>query len=203
MSHPHLHQRYPNLSVTGEPAVEPVDVSDAMEFAQYEDCDEASTRLMASLLVAARRLVERDATVALITQERTATYDRFPQHIELRIAPIQSIDSITYIDAAGASQALASSAYQSDLSNIPPRIVPASGQCWPSTQCDRLAAVSVVFTAGYGDTAADVPEESKLAIKLLAKEWFWNRCAMGDVGRNVQRVYGSLIETLSWRPQFA
>lgn len=198
-----LAHHYPLLKVTDEPDLEPVPVEDALAFAEYEGCDAESRVLFTSLLLAARRKVERDADVALITQERTAVFDCFPEcELEIHVHPVQSIDEITYRDGNGTLTTLSASDYQSDLHNVPARVMPAVGLVWPLTQWDRLGAVTIVLTAGYGATPATVPEEAKLAIKLLAKEYFWNRCIEAPLGRNAERAYGSLIEQLSWRPLF-
>lgn len=196
-----LKHLYPRISVSTQPAIEPVTAAEALAFFQYEGSDQASSDLAASLVITARQMVERDAAIALITQSRQMRFDTFPcGEIEIRLAPVQSITSIQYRDGNGTLQTWATDQYQSDLHSIPSRVAPKMGLSWPAVACGTMGAVIVTFVAGYGSTAADVPELAKLAIKLLAKEWFWNRCPSGEIGNDVSRAYGALINSLSWRP---
>lgn len=195
-----LEHHYPTLTVTSEPATEPVTAAEALFYAQYEGGDADSTTLMTALVKAARRMVERDASVALITQTRAAKFSRFPsgewQHFPVR--PV-SAAVVTYLDEEGDSQTWSSSLWQLDTYSIPPRVGPVDGETWPSTQTGTFNAVTFSLTCGYG-SASSVPEEAKLAIKLLAREWFYNRCPTGEVGSGIQVAYGAMINLLSWRP---
>lgn len=196
-----LQHHYATLKTTVEPTVEPVTVEEALAYAEFEDTtDTTRAELMRGLIVAARRKVERDASVALVTQTRVAKFDCFPTcEQEFHVVPIQSV-AIAYLDSAGDSQTWSSSDYQTDFHNIPPRVAPVDGQTWPVTKTGTLKAVTFTLVCGYGDSADDVPEEAKLAIKLLAKEWFWNRCPTGEVGHDIRFAYGALVDQLSWRP---
>lgn len=196
-----LQHHYATLVTTVEPTVEPVTVEEALAFAEDESGDSTRAEIMRGLLVAARRKVERDAAVALITQTRVAKFDCFPcaEWQEFHVVPIQSV-AITYLDSDGDSQAWSSSEYQTDFHNIPPRIAPVDGETWPVTASGTLKAATFTLVCGYGDSADDVPEEAKLAIKLLAKEWLWNRCPTGEVGHDIRFAYGALVDQLSWRP---
>lgn len=95
-----------------------------------------------------------------------------PHHnwIELLHDPIQTVDSITYIDPAGAEQTLSTDVYTLDKT-IPSRILLKPNQTWPATM-DMPNAVTVTYTCGYGDDASAVPDGLKLAIKYLAGWWY-------------------------------
>jgi uncharacterized phiE125 gp8 family phage protein len=92
--------------------------------------------------------------------------------------PVQSIDSIKYIDTDGNQQTLSTDVYQLD-STCPSRILLKANQSWPSTM-DIENAVTVEYAAGFGDSAAMVPEPIKLAIKFLAGHWYDNRLPVGS-----------------------
>jgi uncharacterized phiE125 gp8 family phage protein len=195
-----LQHHYATLKTTVEPTVEPVTVEEALAFAEFEAEDATRAEIMRGLLVTARRKVERDAAVALITQTRVAKFDCFHGcEQEFHIVPIQSV-AITYLDSAGDSQTWETSNFQVDTHNIPPRVAPVDGETWPTTATGSFNAATFTLVCGYGDSADSVPEEAKTAIKLLAKEWFWNRCPTGEVGHDVRFAYGALIDALSWRP---
>jgi uncharacterized phiE125 gp8 family phage protein len=195
-----LEHHYPTLTVTVEPALEPVTLPEAMAYAEYEGDEESKKDLMRSLLVTARRKVERDAAVALITQTRVAKFSCFPRCGEqaFPVAPVQTV-AITYLDIAGASQTWGTSNYQVDTTSRPPRVAPVWNQIWPVTSYGTFNAATFTIVCGYGDTADLVPEEAKTAIKLLAKTWFWNRC-VGVVTDEIDGQYMALIGELSWRP---
>lgn len=127
---------------------------------------------------ATRKLDGRDGLLGrcLLTQTWRLLLDRFPAQIDVPLPPCRSVDSINYIDAAGETQTLAPENYQVAGLNSADgvRIVPAYGKCWP-TIGTGLEKVTVTFTAGYGDDAADVPEPIRTAIMMHAALLYDNR----------------------------
>lgn len=97
-------------------------------------------------------------------------------------APLQTVDSITYVDGAGAVQTLAPSAYLVDAISEPARITPAPDTTWPSTQA-RANAVTVTFTAGYGTTGAAVPVGIQHWILLMTATLYENRELVAVLGK--------------------
>lgn len=75
------------------------------------------------------------------------------------VPPLQSVESITYIDTDGVTQTLAPTAYKVDVASTMGRIVPAYGTTWPMAR-NEINAVEVSFTSGYGDPV-DVPRGIK------------------------------------------
>jgi uncharacterized phiE125 gp8 family phage protein len=124
--------------------------------------------------------------------------DWFPECIELRKPPVQSVSSIAYLDENGDSQTLSSSLYRTDLNSRPSRIEPAYGQSWPSTY-GVSNSITVTFLAGY-TTQALIPEQAKQAIKLLVSHWYSHRDAVlaGTIATELPLGYGSLIRSIQW-----
>lgn len=112
----------------------------------------------------------------LMTQTWKLILDRFPDEIAVPLPPCQSVDSITYIDAAGGTQTLDPAVYQVGGIGSPDgaRIVRAGGMSWPAVK-NMLEAVTVTFTAGYGDAAEDVPQPIRTAIKMHVGTLYENR----------------------------
>jgi uncharacterized phiE125 gp8 family phage protein len=114
---------------------------------------------------------------ALITQTLEYTLDSFPRRpIDLPLAPMQSVSSITYIDTNGDSQTLAAATYRVLNADNPMRrgrIELAYGSTWPSTR--RIEqAVTVTYVAGFGARNA-VPEHIRLLIMYGVKAHYdWN-----------------------------
>jgi uncharacterized phiE125 gp8 family phage protein len=118
---------------------------------------------------------------ALCTQEWELLLDAFPcgSEIKVPLPPLQSVESITYVDANGDTQTLATSVYAVDVASEPGVVSLKYGQVWPTTQTQRNA-VTIAFTCGYGE-AGDVPERIKSAIKLMVGDLFENREAQQTV----------------------
>lgn len=162
---------------TVEPAVEPIAWDEARAHLRLDSEDEKT--LVEALIVAARASIEEYLQKQLITATWTLTLDAFPDSpmcaIELPRPPIISVTSLTYYDEAGVQQTLAASSYQVDLMSRPGRIVAGVGLDWPTIQTDRINAITVTYTAGYGAAATSVPRAIRQAILLLVGEWFENR----------------------------
>lgn len=162
-----------NWAISSAPAVEPVTTAEAQNSLRspvgYND-DEFNM-----MISSARQQAEKDLDRALITQEVTMTLDYFPakETIHLIKAPVQSITSFSYIDTSGSSQALvAGTDYRFTNTGDKARIIPISG--WPSVSTDRKGAITIVYDAGYGDAATDVPSDIRMAV-LLHVDWQYSK----------------------------
>ena len=93
--------------------------------------------------------------------------DAFTGWVELPLPPLVSIESISYVDTAGATQVLASSAYQVDNpqgARAPrARLSPIYGSYWPTAR-NQFAAVTIRMVVGYSPLA--VPAILKQAMLL-------------------------------------
>lgn len=172
--------------VTG-PAAEPVTLIEAKSHSKFDDA--ANDGDIAAYLIAARESIERTCSLAMIEQEWDLFIDfawpyvasRYPgcsgQQIEIPLAPLRSITSITYVDSSGNPQTLASDQYRvvrTGLHNRRGLIVPAYGVSWPSIRY-QLEAITVRFKSGFGTQPGDVHEPVRQAIKLLAAHYCENR----------------------------
>lgn len=180
--------------VSAAPAY-PVTLAEAKAQLRLDTTDDDT--LVDALIAAATAHIDgRDGWLgrALVTQTWDLKLDAFPGIIEVPLPPLQSVDSITYVDAAGATQTLATSKYQVDLGGgWRGRIKPAYGEVWPATY-DVWNAVTVRFTAGYApgvgsptDYAENVPRAIKQAVLLMVAHWYENRVPV-LVGQSAQAV---------------
>ena len=161
-------------NVTSEPAAEPVSTSEAKTHLRVSGSGDDT--YIDTLVKAARRQVERVTGLSLITQTRALRLDEFPlsDAIELPYGPLQSVTSVAYLDADGASQTWSSSNYRADIYSYPPRVALAYGVSWPSTR-GVTHSVTVTYVAGYGTASTSVPQDILHAIKLLVGHWYENR----------------------------
>lgn len=186
----------PIARVTASPAIEPVSVADAKLHLRVTWGDEDS--LIANLVKAGREMVESDAEISLLPQTLTWYLDGFPEwEIALRKPPVNSITSITYLDADGTSQTLAASEYRFDAYSRPARLTPAYNEDWPDTY-QVTNAVTIVAAAGYA-SASEVPQIAKQAILMLLSHWYRNRDAVSQsLTHDVKLSYDSLISRIRW-----
>jgi len=158
--------------------------------------------LLKSLLTAARQHIETAILHrALLTQTWQLFLDAFPnaqwflepqgQPVDSRIGPrwrgldltrlelpmptLQTVTSVKYIDVNGAQQTMPSGDYAVDTKQDPGVIQLLAGKSWPTAKVQTPNAVTVEYVAGYGVTAASVPEAVKTGIKMLVGELFENR----------------------------
>ena len=146
-----------------------------------------------ALIAAATGYAQQATARQLVSATWTMGLDYFSETIYVPRPPLRSVTSIQYLDSAGDSQTLSSSLYRVDTASLPGRIEPAYGQSWPSTR-ETIAAVTVVFVAGYG-AAASVPNEIKLAIRLLVGHWYEHRepVAVGNIVSDIPMSVESLL----------
>lgn len=180
------------FKTTVEPTIEPItleQLKDRLRIGSTCDFDAE----LSVVLTTARKQVEADTYRRLVTQTVVGYMDGFwdVREIEMRLAPISSITSITYIDEAGASQTLSSTAYNTDLNSTPPRIILETDSTWVHTEPNTPNSVSITCVAGYGATAASVPAQAKLAIVEYAKI-LWSGCEGSEAN------YKRLISGLQW-----
>lgn len=139
---------------------------------------------------------ERAASGRLVYPATSTPLERLTAgRIDLPIADLRSVASITYLDAAGDTRTLDPSAYRV-VTGAPGRIVPAYGTAWPAHRIYD-EAVTVRFVAGYGADAASVPDCVKHAIKLLVGHWYVNREAVVLTGAVPQELLFSVQALLS------
>ncbi|MAC89660.1 hypothetical protein [Maricaulis sp.] len=176
------------LSQVTAPPAEPVSLTTFKAHAQI-DHDDDDTEVAIYLAAARGNIDGPDGWLgrALVQQTWDMKLDGFPlgaatPHIQIPLAPLISVDSITYRDTDGDTQTLASSVYQVvDGGSLKSFIALEPSQSWPGTDA-RHDSVTVRFTAGYApsedsppDYGANVPGPIKAAILLEAADMYRNR----------------------------
>jgi uncharacterized phiE125 gp8 family phage protein len=155
------------------PVREPLTLEEAKQHLRIDHANEDS--LILALITAVRHRAENETNRLFITQDWKMTLGEFCYDvIELPRSPIQSIQSIQYVDTDEAAQTLDYTLYELDNSTLPARVYPAYSETWPSTLMTP-AAVSITFRAGYGDYPRDVPEDVRAAMKLMLGHYYENR----------------------------
>lgn len=160
-----------------DPAVEPITLAEARLHLRLASDYTSEDATIEALIKAARKMAEHELGRKLITQKWDMVLDAFPagdESIRLHslLVKAQSIEQIVYLDTAGAPQTLSAAAYTLDPHSLPGYVFLNDGFGWPSDVADSANAVKVRVVCGYGDTAADVPQQVVAWIKVqLATLW--------------------------------
>lgn len=158
--------------LTPSPAVdEPITLAEAKTHLRIDNTD--SDDELTVLIKAARMTAEKVLNRALLNRTLVTRFDAFADRMELPLPPLQSVTSVTYLDADGAEQTLATSVYKVVTYDTVGRIELAYDQTWPTTRAET-GAVTVTHVSGYGTTIADVPDHFRMAMLHMVARWYEN-----------------------------
>ena len=166
--------------------------ADASLGAEAPSINTTDDPLLGMLITAARIAAEMETRRALITQTIDLYLDAFSD--EIKLPPIQSVTSITYVDLAGDTQTISAADYIVDSKSEPCRITPAYSLSWPSTR-EQTNAVTVRFVAGYG-AAADVPAGIKNWMLMRIATLWETRTELMIDARGMVQIPASFIDGL-------
>lgn len=163
--------------VVVDPAELAVTLSEVKAQLRIDDASQDS--LITSYIKAATRMAEHETGLRFVTQTLAVTYDAFVARVDLGVAPVQSVSSVTYADADGVSQTLSSGAYVLDTSGTmgAGAIVAAYGTEWPDTY-DMPGVVRVEYVAGFGSDATTTPDPARAWIMLCVSQLY---AGCGDI----------------------
>ena len=162
------------------PTVEPITLDEARQHLRIEPfgspLEHPDDTYVQALIKVAREFCEQYLERSLATQTIELVTDSFYAPIYLPNSPIQSVDSITYIDENGTVQTLATSVYELDSYEAKVRLK--YGQQYPVSRVQE-DAVTVTYTAGYTNgTSPDtypLPASIKGAMLLIVGNFYENR----------------------------
>lgn len=129
---------------------------------------------------AARQWAEGYTGLALAPQTLELVADTFPEdYFELAGGPVQSVQSIDYIDDASSPQPQVFTDYQLNIYADPPRLSPATGFTWPvgngAENSVRVRYVVGYSRAGYSPLGYVLPPRLKIGLLLLLGHLYENR----------------------------
>jgi uncharacterized phiE125 gp8 family phage protein len=162
------------LILTGGPAVEPVTLAEAKAHLRVDGSDE--DMLISSLILTSRLHIEAALGLALITQSWSYFLDAWPRGtaLKLPLRPVQSVAAVQLYAPNDAVTVVDPATYLLDGKNDPSRLVRRGPWVWP-TPVRAANGIEIAFTAGFGDTAADVPASIRQAVLLLVAHWYEHR----------------------------
>ncbi|MHB0934896.1 MAG: head-tail connector protein [Armatimonadota bacterium] len=195
-----------SLTITVQPTIEPISLTTALQHLKLGAVGDDLTEdeYVEGLIMAVREYCEQLQGRAYITRTY-ALLVAAAATIELPMAPLQAISEIVALDEDNVETV------------IPPRIpavgaidedgytVDTTGAVAKVTIPDMpadAAQIQITYTAGYGDTAADVPTRIRQAMLLLLGHWYQHRQAVipGAQLTSVPQAFDALIglDRLNW-----
>lgn len=195
------------LSVTTEATVDPVSTQEMRDFARLDDS--IDTNFLNSFIKAATILCEEYTGRAFINRSLRLSIDGvedvdetltegfseapfqiyFNNYLTLPKPPLVSVTSIKYFDDDDTESTWSSTNYYVDSDSQPARILLRTGGAWP-TSLRKANGLQVNYTAGYGDSRADVPEAIRVAIMQAALNMYEHR------GEDEKQGFGTGIKLL-------
>jgi uncharacterized phiE125 gp8 family phage protein len=155
--------------------VEPLTLAEAKQWLRVDHLDDDG--LIASLIRAAREVVEARTGRALLAQTWRIVADHWPADglLPLPLTPVASVVAVRLIDTAGIASIVASSAYKLEPGEEPPVL------CIPSvpTPGRQRSGIEIDVVAGYGPAPADCPAPLRQAIRLLVRQAYETRGPAG------------------------
>jgi uncharacterized phiE125 gp8 family phage protein len=179
------------------PAVSSVSLAEAKLHLRIDGDDEDT--LVEALVDAAVQYLDGWSGIlgrCLISQQWQVSLGSWP-FCPLRL-PFPGISSVSvgYLDTDGADQSVDGSLFQTYDDARGTVLAFRSAFTSPSLQDERTDAVTIAFTAGYGDGPEDIPAPIRAAILLLVGHWYQNREAVnvGNIVTELPFAVRSLIE---------
>jgi uncharacterized phiE125 gp8 family phage protein len=170
--------------VTG-PSVELLTLAEAKAHLRFSSSSKDTE--IQRMVKAFRQNIERYLKRALITQEWKVYYNCWDNELLIPFGNLQLRDAaagppavekrplINYYDINGDQQTLEEDDfYWVDNKQDPARILRKYDAVYPELEYGRPNAIEITFLCGYGDTAADVPEDIIHGLKVLLTNYFEN-----------------------------
>ena len=140
----------PSLVLDTAPATEPLTLSEVKSYLRVDSSDDDT--LITNLISTVRQACEKFLRVSLINQSWKLSYDTYcPTIVKLPMGPVQSVTSVSAILRDSSSSAISSSAYYLSAGN--------QKLIFDANVVSHR--VEIVYLAGYGSAASDIPNPIK------------------------------------------
>ena len=173
------------------PAVEPVTLAEAKAHLRLDAADEDA--LLSALVRVAREHLEAATGLCLITRPLRLYLDDWPETRVIQIArgPVQAIESVTLYDAGGEEVSWPVEGHVLDRQARPARLLMKRGE----GVARAINGIEIDFSAGFGESGAEVPDVLKRAMLMHVAQMFAFRGAVAtaDQPAGIPDGYDRLI----------
>jgi len=155
--------------------------------------------LLLAYIAASQEAVESVTGRALSSQQWRLSLDRFPastRPIEIPRPPLVSIDTFTYLDANGDSQAMVlDTDYHLDGDAEPALVYPPSTG-WPTVHSTRRPTVILEYTCGHAE-ARPAPAWAIQVVRVLVGHCYENRelVTTGTIATKLPHIWELLVNS--------
>jgi uncharacterized phiE125 gp8 family phage protein len=188
------------LRRTEDPTLEPVTLDQAKIQCRIDLEETAEDAYLTALITVAREWVEESTKRALLEQTWLAAYTCWPCDgiFELARPFTMAVESVKYRDVDGAEQTISASNYVTELNSVPGEVKLKCAYVKPTLSRDHQYPIQITFTAGYGETAADVPLKLSQAILMMVHHFYDNRlpAVTGTISTKIPLSVESLIQSV-------
>jgi uncharacterized phiE125 gp8 family phage protein len=162
------------LVKTTPPSYDPITAAEAKAHLNIEHSSDDT--IIGYYIKAATDWAEAFCNRQFVQATYTWTFDNLSDSIlYVPRPPLVSVTSIKYYDDAGTLQTASSTTlYEVSTSGVYGEIRLRYNQTWPSVR-GHNEDVSIVYKAGYSETAASVPEAIKTAVKMMVGHLYEHR----------------------------
>ena len=190
------------IKQTTEPAYQPITLEEARDHlrlvASGSPLSHPDDATVEAYIKAATGYAEDRTNKVFAQREFTLKRASFQRVMELPVFPVLSVDTISYVDGDGTTQAMDASNFQTVIDRTPAFIVL---EDVPSVDDKTFNAVTITVTVGIESDnsppdADKIPEQVKQAIKLMVGHFYENREAV-NIG-NITATVPFATDALLW-----
>jgi len=171
---------YPQLELSSAPATEPLTASEVKNYLKVSGLDDDT--LISNLITSVRQSAENYMKISLISQSWKLSFDSYcPSVVKLPMGPVQSITSVTAISRDGTETVISSDTYYLSAGN--------KALIFDATVASLR--VEIIYVAGYGDSASDVPAAIRQGILAHIAAIYDGRAGASNVPEQARVMYGA------------
>jgi len=138
-------------------------VQEVQEHLKIDSDDSESSKFINRLINTVTKIGEQVTRLDFTQKQYKGYFPKFSNNMLIRKAPVQTIDSISYLDESDDWQTVDESIYYINDTYSYPSIYLKTGKYWPDLYSTNVQPVQVIFTAGF-DINIGIPDDIKFAL---------------------------------------
>lgn len=167
-------ERAYSYHVIEQPAELPLTLAEVKEHLKLDPTDSSQDDYLTFLITSVTKYAEKYTKRTFINTKFRTYRDIFNDYIKLRRGDLQSLDLFEYL-VDGTFTIVSVDLYYVTDETAFSRIARKSGEEYPTDIDNQMQAIKIEFTAGYGTSGDDVPEDLKLALLNHIAKIYENR----------------------------
>lgn len=167
-------ERAYTYEVITPPAIYPISLADVKDHLKLDPNDDSQDLYLEFLICSVTKYGESYMKRIFINTKFRTYRDIFNNYIKLRRSKLQSLDLFEYLVNDVFTTVPADLYYNTDETGFS-KIVLKADEFYPTDIDDRMQAIKIEFTAGYGEEENDVPCDLRLALLNHIAKVYENR----------------------------